>query len=61
MHEVSAVKLKHTVMNPDPRASESQLREMRERLGKLYRLGRPMTEVEVRHALEVIEGGGLVA
>ena len=51
------MKMRHQVMLPDPRLDADQRAALRERLGWLYGLQRPLTEHEVKRALEVIENG----
>ena len=51
------MKIRHQVMLPDPRLDTSERAALRERLGWLYGLQRPMTEHEVLRALEVVERG----
>ena len=57
---VRPVRHKYEVMNPGSEATEEQRARLRKRLGRLYRLGRPMTEMEVERQLVLIESHGLL-
>ena len=51
------MKMRHQVMLPDPRLDTSERAALRERLGRLYRLGRPLTPREVLRFLEFAQNG----
>jgi len=54
-------RIKSLVMNPDHHLDVEEKTQLRRKLGFLYGLGRPMTELEVQRNLEAIENGGLVS